>query len=179
MMEKSFSQESLNDPKRGLTELEASDLNRTLKYYKGRKGNTESFHKGMPLKTIYEKLIDERDNYGWRVKTDTFDTLGYDVKFAYHLIRILSEGEELLRTGKLSYPISGKAREDIISVREGKVKLEQLLEMYEEYDEKCKEANENTVLPKKPNFNFANDYLIETLQNQIILEYFREKVKDE
>lgn len=77
-MEKRFNGQELADPKRALTEDESDMLNKELKYYKGQKGNTESFHKGMPLKTIYEKLVEERDNYGWRVKTDTFEALGYD-----------------------------------------------------------------------------------------------------
>lgn len=166
-MEKTFSTQELHDTKRAITEEESVFLNKTLKYYKGRDGNTESFHKGMPLKTIYEKLVEERDNYGWRVKTDTFDTLGYDVKFGYHLVRILAEGYELLKTGKLSYPISGDARDDILRVRSGEVELPELLEMYEKYDALCKEMKETTTLPKKPDFNFANDYLINTLKESI------------
>jgi len=166
-MEKTFSLEELNDTKRAITEEESSFLNKTLKYYKGQDGNTESFHKGMPLKTIYEKLVYERDNYGWRVKTDTFDTLGYDVKFGYHLIRILAEGYQLLKTGKLEYPISGQVREDIIRVRSGEVELKELLEMYEKYDKLCLEVKETTTLSKKPDFNWANDWLIETLKESI------------
>lgn len=169
-MENKFSVEELNDTKRAITEEESSYLNKTLKYYKGRDGNTESFHKGMPLKTIYEKLVYERDNYGWRVKTDTFDTLGYDVKFGYHLVRILAEGYELLKNGILSYPISGSVRDDILRVRNGEVELKELLEMYDRYDKLCKEAYDTTSLPKKPDMKWADKWLVDTLKRSIMEE---------
>lgn len=158
--EKRFSKDELGDPKRALSEDEASDLNKELKYYKGQKGNTESFHKGMPIKTIYEKLVEERDNYGWRVKTDTFDTLGYDVKFGYHLIRILAEGFELISTGKLSYPIKGEAREDIIRVRSGEVELKELYDLYNKWSEKVEHADSKLV--HKPDFNWAHKWTVNT-----------------
>lgn len=164
-MEKRFAREELSDPKKALTEDESDMLNKELKYYKGHKGNTESFHKGMPLKTIYEKLVEERDNYGWRVKTDTFDKLGYDVKFGYHLVRILAEGYELLTTGKLSYPISGEARDDIIRVRSGEVELAELYEMYNKWDERCKTAR--GPLAVKPDFNWANTWTINATKRSL------------
>jgi hypothetical protein len=177
LLEKTFSKEILNDARSAITEKEASFLNQKLKYYKGEKQNCESFHKGMSLKMIYEKLVSERDNYGWRVHTDTFESLGYDCKFGYHLIRILAEGHQLLATGELQYPIMGVAREDIVRVREGQVELKELLEMYERYDALCKNALERTPLPKKPDFNWADKWLIETLRDSIIRESFDTEIK--
>lgn len=169
-LEEMYSVKDLTDTTTSLTEEDGMGLNALVKHYRNLKGSTESFHKGLPLKTIYEKLVEERDNYGWRVKTDTFDTLGYDCKFGYHLVRILAEGHQLLTEEKLTFPISGEAREDILSVREGKVILSDLLKIYEKWDTRCKEASETTQLPKKPDFNFVNDWLIETLKKHILTE---------
>lgn len=169
-MERKFSTEELHDTKRAITEEESSYLNKTLKYYKGRDGNTESFHKGMPLKTIYEKLVYERDNYGWRVKTDTFDQLGYDVKFGAHMIRIMIEGIYLLESGKLSFPFSGDDYNTLMRIRKGEIDLNQLYKIYDFYDSKIMSLKEKTELRKKPDFNWANDYLIRTLKNSIISE---------
>jgi len=91
-------------------------------------------------------------------------------KFGYHLIRILAEGWELLLTSKLHYPISGEAREDIMAVREGKVELSQLLEMYEKYEKRCADAEKVSVLPKKPDYNWADKWLIKTLKKSILDE---------
>ena len=75
------------------------------------------FHKGLPLKVIYEKIVSEYERYGWRVKTDSFATLGYDTKFASHTIRLLHEGAQLLLNGYLEFPISGEAHEDIMNIK--------------------------------------------------------------
>jgi hypothetical protein len=174
-LRRSFTKGQLEDPKYAISEIDSELLNRTLKYYKGKKQNCESFHKGMSLKMIYDKLVEERDNYGWRVKTDTFEDLGYDVKFGYHLIRILAEGYQLLKTGELMYPIMGVARDDIVAVREGKVELPELLKMYDRYDFLCRKAAEETELRKKPDFNWANNWLIRVLKDQVIQEYLEEK----
>lgn len=163
-MEENFT-ESLIDSKAAFTEDDAVVLNKILKYYKGSKHNCESFHSGMPIKVVYEKLVAERDNYGWRVKTDTFDTLGYDVKFAYHLIRILAEGAMLLKTGSIDYPLSGSIRKDIVDIREGKVEFDSLMNMYYKYEDRCKEAIKITILPDKADEEWANNWLIEKLHN--------------
>jgi predicted nucleotidyltransferase len=170
LLEGAFSKEILSDARVTISEEESDFLNKSLKYYKGEKQNCESFHKGMSLKMIYEKLVSERDNYGWRVHTDTFESLGFDTKFGYHLIRILAEGHQLLSTGQLVYPISGEARNDILKVREGLIKLDDLLKMYDRYDTMCREAFEKTVLPKKPDFNFFDKWLIATLKKAILNE---------
>lgn len=91
-------------------------------------------------------------------------------KFAYHLIRISAEGSELLETGKLSYPISGEAKKDIIAIREGEVSYDGLMKLYEKWDARCKEAEEKTKLLSKPDFNWANNWLISILRKSIIKE---------
>lgn len=146
-----------------LTDKESDTLNKIVKYYKGSKNNVESFHKGMAPKMIYEKLISERDNYGWRVKTDTFETLGYDIKFGYHLVRLLDECRQLFENGEIQYPFSGKAYDDIMSIREGKVSYNKLMEMYVEYESAIEQFKGSNKLRDKPDFNWANDWLVETL----------------
>lgn len=91
-------------------------------------------------------------------------------KFGYHLIRILAEAYELLLTGKLTYPISGEIREDIIRVREGQVELKELLSLYEKYEKLCDEALTKTTLIKKPEFDWADAWLIRILKKSILEE---------
>ena len=167
-MEKNFSVDRLTTNSNDLTEEEAVVLNKMLKHYKGSKNNCESFHKGLSPKMIHEKLVSERDNYGWRVKTDSFSSLGYDVKFAYHLIRLLDECRQLLETGEINYPFEGKTYEDIMSIRNAQVSYEQLMKMYEEYEAKIEPLKEKNCLRDKPDFNFINDWLVET-----ILKHFK------
>jgi hypothetical protein len=147
---------------------EAEVLNETIKYYKNTGHETESFHKGMRLSLIKERLEQEYEQYGWRVKTDTFHKLGYDIKFGYHLIRLLYEGLELLTTGKVCFPIEGLARKQILRIRNAEVEYNELMEMYVEWEALLN--NCQTSLPHKPDWNWANDYLISVLKKHILNE---------
>lgn len=153
---------------REISEKEAGILNSLLKYYKGKKQNCESFHKGMDAAMIYRKILDEYENYGWRVRTESFNRVGYDTKFAYHLIRLLFEGWQLLSTGRIEYPIRGSAKEQILKIRNQQVSYEELLEMYEMWNEKIQSVK--STLPEKPDYEWANSFLVRVLRESIINE---------
>ena len=155
---------------RAITQPEADKLNSILKFYKGEKGNTQPFHKGMDIPFIYSRIKYEFDQYGYRVKELNFNAPPeetYDRKFGYHLVRLMVEAVEFLKTGKIKYPIEGKGREDILKVKNGELTLTQVLSLYETYKKKADEAFAKTKLPKKPNFDFINNYLIETYRKNI------------
>jgi len=158
---------AVTDPAAMMTETLAGWLNEHLKEYKGRKNNRESFHEGLPVKTVYEKIKEEYEKYGWRVKTESFETLGYDVKFASHAIRLFHEGERLLRTGALEFPLTGKARDDIMAVKRGEVSLEDFYRLCDEYEELNHRSREKSVLARKPDWKWANAYLVDTLEDSV------------
>lgn len=141
-----------------LTQEELDYVNNTLKYYKGEKGNIEHFHKGMSLRVIFERLSYELGLYGWRVKTQNFETLGYDAKFGYHSIRLLMEGKELLLTGNLTMPIPEPNHSILMDIKNGNVSYEELIKLYDMYEKEVKEIE--SVLNDIPDFNFINDWLI-------------------
>ncbi|MBN2532085.1 MAG: nucleotidyltransferase domain-containing protein [Spirochaetales bacterium] len=153
---------------REISEGEAGKLNSILKYYKGKKQNCESFHKGMDVAMIYRKIKDEYDNYGWRVHTESFHNVGYDTKFAYHLIRLLFEGWQLLSTSRISYPIRGAARKQILKIRNQQASYGELLEMYELWYEKIQSVQ--STLREEPDREWANTFLIRVLKESIINE---------
>ena len=167
LIEAEFGVDVLNNRKYTLTQKDSDWMNENLKFYKNRDGNVNSFHIGMPIFVNYEKLLIERDNYGWRVHTDTFLTHGMDLKFAYQTIRILTEGLELLKTGKISFPISGEYKEDIMRIRNGEVYLPELLEIFDKYNDACKEAGEHNGLRHKPNSKWLDNYLVNVLEQHI------------
>ena len=156
---------------RDITELEASNLNQILEFYKGEKGNTEHFHKGMHLRHIYDRIKHEFDMYGYRVRGLNFTGNGgdsYDSTFAYHIIRLLDEGRQLLETGRIKFPISGKARDDIIRIRDKEVPFDELMKLYDEYNSEIKKIHEKTSIRENPDFNWANKYLVKTLKNNLM-----------
>jgi predicted nucleotidyltransferase len=155
------------DPNAQMSTDAAAWLNKNLKECKGGKNNKESFHQGLPMQTIYERVKEEYTNYGWRVRTDTFETLGYDVKFASHAVRLFHEGERLLTTGKLEFPIMGKAHDDITAIRRGEVSIKEFYRICDEYEDINRKAKDRSVLPEKPDWKWANLYLVDTLEYHI------------
>jgi len=161
----------INVQSREITESESAELNHILKFYKGEKGNTEPFHKGMPLEHIYKQIKYEFDQYGYRIKEINFTgTAGeiYDAKFGYHLIRLLEEGRQLLENGRIKFPLSGKARKDILRIRNKEIPLDDLMQMYDQYNKEIEKIFTNTEIRKKPDFNWADKYLIRTLKKSLL-----------
>lgn len=87
---------------------------------------------------------------------------GYDTKFASHLIRLLSEGETLLRTGGLKFPLPNA--EFILSIKQGQYELEGLLEIANSYEEFLKDARNDSFLPDVPRFEEVNDLIMRLTQ---------------
>ena len=148
----------------------ASILNKLVGHYRGAKHHDESFHLGLPMKMTYEKLKEERDTYGWRVKTDTFMTLGYDVKFGYHLLRLYYEADDLLKFGMLSFPFTGTRREELMAVKTGKVDLKTLLELCDEAKHEVDLSFALTTLPEEPDREYLDKYLVD-----VMLKRFKEE----
>lgn len=163
-----YSEEELINTKTSMNEKVSNWLNQNLTEYKGKKNNRESFHIGLPVSVIYEKINYEYNNYGWRCFTDTFETLGYDVKFGSHAIRLLVESEQLLLNGFIEFPLSGKSLNDIMSVRKGEVSLEEFYKLCAVYEDRNRIALEKTKLQKTPDFKWANNWLTSMLKQAII-----------
>lgn len=95
------------------------------------------------------------DRFGNR--TELISKYGYDLKFGSHLVRLLVEGIELLKTGELQYPI--KERQLILDVRQGRYTLKQVFDMYDELSKEIDSVFANTKLPHHPDINKINDFL--------------------
>lgn len=161
-----FEPDELQDTQRQICEIIAKSLNKMVVHYKGSKGNTESFHSGLPLKTIYEKLKEERDSYGWRVKTESFDKVGYDVKYAYHLIRLMHEAKELLTKGYLTFPLPDGILQTIDKIRNCEWDLDRIIEEYNKMYAEVKSLS--FTIRKNPDRSWANTFLINTQLYHIV-----------
>jgi hypothetical protein len=172
MLEESFAKE-ITDSTAAMDETLAFRLNNTLKHYRGAKQHDESFHVGLPMKVIYEKMREERDTYGWRVKTKTFETLGYDCKFGYHLLRLYYEAGQLLASGGISFPFRGDWYDQLMKIKLGTVGLDELMELCKKQRAEVDLLYSLTTLPEEPDREFVNDYLINTT-----LDWFLEPYKE-
>ena len=79
-------------------------------------------------------------------------------KFACNLVRLLLEGEELLNTGEISFPL--KNADEILAIKRGEWKIEDILEYSDVVEARCEIAHENSKLPSTPNFKAINDLVI-------------------
>jgi len=89
---------------------------------------------------------------------------GYDSKFGSHLLRLTLEAEELLLTGKLTFPLV--YADKIKDVKLGNVALEKLINDVEEIEDRLNKFDLKTSpLPLKADFNKINELLINITKN--------------
>jgi hypothetical protein len=120
----------------------------------------DSFHEGMLFQISYRLITNEYESYGWRMQTDTFAQLGYDTKFAYHLIRIMQEAVDLLKNSKLEYPISNSV--DLMKIKNGELNLEEVLDLYKGLETAAIYEKTQTKLRVSPDRAWANKFVIDT-----------------
>ena len=74
---------------------------------------------------------------------------GYDTKHASHLVRLMTEGEELLTTGKITFPLENS--DEILAVKNGKYSYEEIIEMANDFDVKFNKLYQTSKLPRSAN----------------------------
>ena len=93
-------------------------------------------------------------------------TYGYDVKYAYHLIRLLREGRELADTGKLILPLQNQ--HNLMHIKTGITPLDEVFRSADFLEEDFYRVLKTTKLPKTANFKKINK-----LQIQLIEDFWR------
>lgn len=90
---------------------------------------------------------------------------GFDVKYASHLIRLLFECKELLDTGRLEFPFTGKTKDIILGIKTGNYKLEEIQKLSEELENECNKSYQNSKVQKTPDFNKIERLLVDILED--------------
>lgn len=80
-------------------------------------------------------------------RNESIQTVGYDTKFAYHLIRLVSECEQMLLEGTLDLRRNTSILKDI---RAGKVSMQEFDALYETHVKRLDYAHTKSVLPEVP-----------------------------
>jgi uncharacterized protein len=87
------------------------------------------------------------------------EKFGYDCKNAAHCIRLLRMGIEFLETGKLN--VWREDREELLRIKTGHWTLNRVHEEAKRLFDRAKEANINSVLPDKPDYEAAEKITME------------------
>lgn len=93
---------------------------------------------------------------GEKRKVD-IEEFGYSRKNAYHMVRLLRQGVELLREGTITFPRPNVSF--LMEIRNGEYTAEQMMEIYEEWNHEVELALAVSVLPDKPNYERANELI--------------------
>jgi len=118
------------------------------------------FEPGVYVKKARRKLKERIDKATNRTKLIL--KYGYDVRFASHLIRLLTEGLTLLRLRRLSFPLSN--RETILDIKLGKWNIKEVLEYAEYLESEYAQAEQESTLPKLPDYNKIEKFTIDNLR---------------
>ncbi|KKW11164.1 MAG: nucleotidyltransferase-like protein [Candidatus Gottesmanbacteria bacterium GW2011_GWB1_49_7] len=90
---------------------------------------------------------------------------GYDTKHASHLIRLILEGEEILRTGHITLPLP---QSDLLKeIKAGGWTYDRLKEEVVEIDQRFDEWYKASLLPKGPNIEGVNNLCTKIVQEWI------------
>lgn len=96
-------------------------------------------------------------------RAETVEKYGYDVKFAYHIVRLLDEGEQILMDHDLDLE---RNREQLKEIRAGEWTLEYLEEFFKRREASLDEEYFNSTLQHSPPKDKITQLLMECLEIQ-------------
>ena len=90
------------------------------------------------------------------------EEFGFDVKFAYHLVRLLNECEQLLKFGTLDLR---QNNEQLKAIRRGEVPEEDIRKWASDKEKQLEQLYTETKLPAKPNETQLKELLLRCLEH--------------
>jgi len=93
-------------------------------------------------------------------RQDMWTKYGFDTKFMMHCMRLIVEGQELLETGKIEFPLQEKQL--LLDIRTGKFAFDEIHEMIIARKDKLEKSEGN--LRTVPDFDKINELLIKLIE---------------
>lgn len=90
-----------------------------------------------------------------------FEKYGFDTKAAYHSVRLLSQGIEILTTGKFTFP--RPEANLLIDIRQGKKTLPEVVEIFNTLQIELDAAFAKSELPERPDIKQINSWYVDLL----------------
>lgn len=116
------------------------------------------------IKKAKKMLAARLDKFGSR--QELVSKYGYDVKFAMNLIRLLKEGQELLLTGDLKFPL--QSRYLLRDIRHGKYSMSEVLDMANGVEKEVEGLYDTTKLLHSPNRKLVEKFVIDTHKEYVM-----------
>jgi uncharacterized protein len=111
----------------------------------------ESFRDEIKRELEYRNAKQSWDNYiSWfnnrnPKRKELEEKYGYDCKHAHHLFRLMTEGKELLLTGKITFPLPNK--DELLEIKNGKYSYDEVIELAESFDKQMDMWYNESTLP--------------------------------
>lgn len=121
------------------------------------KGSWHKF-KGYAYSQMH-KIKTKKPEGGRKAMVEEF---GYDVKFAYHVVRLLDEVEQILTTHDLHL---GRNKEELKAIRRGEWSLEKLESYFADKERDLEQVYQNSTLPHKPDVTPIKQLLLQCLEH--------------
>lgn len=96
-------------------------------------------------------------------RKELIDLHGYDVKFAYHVIRLISECEQILVEGDLDLQEKGR-REHMKAIRNGEVSQEDIERWFQDKEKQLEKLYHESKLQYKPDESKIKNLLLDCLE---------------
>src|SRR3954470_18936239 len=94
-------------------------------------------------------------------RAETVRRFGFDVKFAYHVVRLLNEVEQILTEGDLDLQ---RNREQLKSIRRGEWSEQQIRDYFTKKETELETLYNNSSLPYGPDENKIKQLLLHCLE---------------
>jgi predicted nucleotidyltransferase len=86
---------------------------------------------------------------------------GYDIKFAYNIVRLIDEAEQVFTTGDIDLM---RNREQLKSIRRGEWAVQEIRDYLDRKEKLLEEVHLKSDLPQKPDAKKVKDVLIQCLE---------------
>jgi predicted nucleotidyltransferase len=118
------------------------------------------------MTVFYAQDIVERyyNNYGKRAELAAKNE-GVDFKAVSHAMRAALEVEEILKEGKITFPL--KDAEFIRNIKQGERPAQEVLDLLEKKIAEVEELSKNSNLPSKVDIGFWDDFLFKVMSDKI------------
>lgn len=125
--------------------------------------NKDAFHKAMDEWNQYNTWKKNRN----RTRSLLEQRYHYDVKHAIHLVRLLCQCKQILKTGTFCTYLNEKDLELINLVWNGGMTFEELLVFADKANAEIELLKQNSKLPHNPNVNKINELLVSIVEQSI------------
>lgn len=92
-------------------------------------------------------------------RKDLVEKYGYDTKYAYHIVRLGMIGSEYLLRGFMEFPLHKPSRELLVAIRNGKLKLSEVIDLGSYYEQLLKQYGNKSNLPEYSNSEKLEQFL--------------------